>query len=125
MQKTLSLLRKRYDLKITAINLIGVSLGALQGAYLSVIDDDGGKIGIAKYLLVNPPVDLFYAVRKLDEWNALRDKFDNDKSQAIVAKAIAIVNRSPTREAITPRSLKDWLENSPVSPPKNCNSWLR
>ena len=40
MQKTLSLLRKRYDLKITAINLIGVSLGALQGAYLSVIDDD-------------------------------------------------------------------------------------
>ena len=91
MQKTLSLLRKRYDLKITAINLIGVSLGALQGAYLSVIDDDGGKIGIAKYLLVNPPVDLFYAVRKLDEWNALRNKFDNDKSQEIVAKAIAIV----------------------------------
>lgn len=91
MQNTLALVRERYDLKITAINLIGASLGALQGAYLSVIDQDERKIGIAKYLLVNPPVDLFYAVRKLDEWNRLRNKFDQDKSQAIVAKAIAIV----------------------------------
>lgn len=91
MQKTLLIVRERYDLKITAINLIGVSLGALQGAYLSVIDDDERKIGIAKYLLVNPPVDLFYAVRKLDGWNRLRNKFGKDKSQEIVAKAIAIV----------------------------------
>jgi hypothetical protein len=91
MQKSLTTLRERYELKITAISFMGVSLGALQGAYLSVIDGDERKIGIAKYLLVNPPVDLFYAVRKLDEWNALRNKFGRDKSQAIVAKAIAIV----------------------------------
>lgn len=91
MQKSLATLRERYDLKITTINFMGVSLGALQGAYLSIIDDDERKIGIAKYLLVNPPVDLFYAVKKLDEWNALRNKLGGDKSQAIVAKAIAIV----------------------------------
>jgi hypothetical protein len=91
MQKSLATLRERYDLTITGISFMGVSLGALQGAYLSVVDDDERKIGIAKYLLVNPPVDLFYAVRKLDEWNALQDKFGRDKSQAIVAKAIAIV----------------------------------
>jgi hypothetical protein len=91
MQKSLTTLRERYELKITAISFMGVSLGALQGAYLSVIDDDERKIGIAKYLLVNPPVDLFYAVRKLDEWNALRNELGRDKSQAIVAKAIAIV----------------------------------
>jgi hypothetical protein len=91
MQKALATLRERYDLKITAISFMGVSLGALQGAYLSVVDDDERKIGVAKYLLVNPPVDLFYAVRKLDEWNALQNKFGRDKSQAIVAKAVAIV----------------------------------
>jgi hypothetical protein len=28
-------------------------LGALEGAYLSVIDADEGKIGIANYLLIN------------------------------------------------------------------------
>jgi hypothetical protein len=91
MQKCLATLRERYDLKITAISFMGVSLGALQGAYLSVVDDDERKIGIAKFLLVNPPVDLFYAVRKLDEWNALQNKFGRDKAQAIVAKAVAIV----------------------------------
>ena len=91
MQKSLATLRERYDLKITEISFMGVSLGALQGAYLSVVDDDERKIGITKYLLVNPPVDLFYAVKKLDEWNALQKKFGREKSQAIVAKAVAIV----------------------------------
>jgi hypothetical protein len=91
MQKSLSTLRDRYNVKITAINYMGVSLGALEGAYLSVIDADERKIGIGKFLLVNPPVDLSYAVRKLDEWNALQNKFGRDKSQALVAKAIAIV----------------------------------
>ncbi len=91
MQKTLTVLRDRYDVKTTTINFMAVSLGALEGAYLSVIDADEGKIGIAKYLLVNPPVDLAYAVRKIDEWNALAGKFGRNKSRQIVAKAIAIV----------------------------------
>jgi pimeloyl-ACP methyl ester carboxylesterase len=91
MQKSLPVLRGRYSLKITGVNFVGVSLGALEGAYLSVIDADERKIGIGKYLLVNPPVDLSYAVKKLDEWNSLQDKFGKDKSKEIVAKAVAIV----------------------------------
>ena len=91
MQKCLSTLRNRYDVKITAINFIGVSLGALEGAHLSVIDADARKIDIEKYLLVNPPVDLSYARKKLDEWGALRKKFGREKSEEIVAKAVAIV----------------------------------
>jgi len=59
--------------------------------YLSVIDTDERKIGIAKYLLVNPPVDLSDALKKLDEWDALQEKFGTDKSKDIVAKAVAIV----------------------------------
>src|SRR5262249_59253963 len=54
MQKTLTTLRDRYDVKPTAIHFLGVSLGALEGAYLSVIDAEEGKIGIANYLLINP-----------------------------------------------------------------------
>jgi len=47
---------------------------------------------MAKYLLVNPPVDLAYALKKLDEWNALEGKFGQDKSQELVSKALAIVD---------------------------------
>jgi hypothetical protein len=91
MQKTLTMLKARYDVKATSINFIGASLGALQGAYLSVIDADEGKIGVDKYLLINPPVDVAYAVNKIDEWSALKGKFGREKSQEIVSKALAIV----------------------------------
>jgi len=92
MQRTLEMLKDRYDLRITKIDFMGLSLGGLEGAFLSVIEADEKKIGIEKYLLVNPPIDLAYAVNKLDEWTALGNKFGRDKSQEIVSKAIAIVD---------------------------------
>ena len=92
MQKTLTTLRDRYDVKPTAIGFLGVSLGALEGAYLSVIDADEGKIGIAKYLLVNPPIDLHYALKKTDEWSRLAQKFGPERSRELVSKGLAIVD---------------------------------
>jgi hypothetical protein len=91
MQKSLSTLRDRHNIDITRINFMGVSLGALEGAYLSVIDAEERKIGIEKYLLVNPPLDLSYALKKVDAWDALQEKFGTAKSNDIVAKAVAIV----------------------------------
>jgi hypothetical protein len=92
MQKTLTTLRDRYDVKPTVIRFLGVSLGALEGAYLSVIDRDEGKIGIANYLLINPPVDLHYSLKKIDEWNRLAKKFGPEISHELVSKALAIVD---------------------------------
>jgi predicted alpha/beta-fold hydrolase len=92
MQKTLKLLRDRHSVRTTAIHFMGVSLGALEGAHLSVIDADEGKIGIAKYLLVNPPVDLAYAVSKIDEWKALDRKLGKEKSLQIISNALAIID---------------------------------
>lgn len=91
MQKTLATLRDRFSIKPASINLLAVSLGALQGAYLSVLDADEKKIGIAKFLLINPPVDLAYGVKKIDEWNNLASKFGRDKARQTVSKALAIV----------------------------------
>src|SRR4030095_8491782 len=92
MQKTLKLLRDRHNVRTTAINFLGFSLGALEGAHLSVIDADEGKIGIAKYLLVNPPVDLAYAVSKIDEWKTLDRKLGKEKSLQVISNALAIID---------------------------------
>jgi len=92
MQKTQTTLRSRHNVKTMSINFLAVSLGALEGAYLSVIDADERKIGIDRYLLVNPPVDLAYAVKKIDEWSALKRKFGREKSQEIVSQALAVVD---------------------------------
>ena len=91
MQKALAASRARYDIRATSINFIGVSLGALEGAYLSVIDAEEKKIGIDKYLLFNPPIDLTYSVKKIDEWSALKETFGQERSQLITSKALAIV----------------------------------
>lgn len=83
MQKTLSILRERYDLKPTEIRFLGVSLGALEGAYLSLIDADEAKIGIANYLLINPPVDLYDALKKIEEWSKLAKVFGAAASEEL------------------------------------------
>jgi pimeloyl-ACP methyl ester carboxylesterase len=90
MQKTLEVLKTRSRLRITRIDFMGVSLGALEGAYISVLDAKEGKLGIEKYLLANPPADLTFAVKKLDEMDALREKFGRAKSEGLMLKAMAV-----------------------------------
>jgi hypothetical protein len=44
MQRTLSALRTRYGVKVTDVNFMGASLGALEGAYLSLIEREERKM---------------------------------------------------------------------------------
>jgi len=91
MQRILAELRTRFAVATTRIDFLGASLGALEGAYLSVIDAEEGRIGIGKYLLINPPIDLEYALARVDDWHALAAKVGKERAKAIVAKALDIV----------------------------------
>jgi pimeloyl-ACP methyl ester carboxylesterase len=90
MQKTLGILKTRYGVRITRVDFMGVSLGALEGAYLSVRDAKERKIGVGTYLLCNPPSDLTYAVKTLNDMNALQERFGRAKSEGIMLKALAL-----------------------------------
>jgi len=96
MLKTLGILQSRYHLQITGTYFMGASLGALEGAYLSVIDADQGKIGIARFLLVNPPLDVSRAIKTLDEWVALQNKLGPDQATALSGKALSIIEAAST-----------------------------
>src|SRR5258705_46469 len=102
MQETLTLLRMRYHVATTGIGFLGASLGALDGAYLSVIDAQERKLGIDTYLLLNPPLELTYALERVDEWNARGVKFGRDGSKALVARALAIVDAFSTESRDDP-----------------------
>ncbi len=102
MQRTLTVLKTRYEVKPTRIALMGASLGALEGAYLSVIDAEKQQIGIDTYLLVNPPLDLNFALKTVDEWNALAAKFGRDGSRRLVGRALAIVDAFSTEDRDDP-----------------------
>jgi len=92
MQRTLQILEGRHGVKVASVHFMGASLGALEGAYLSVIDAEQKKIGIERFLLLNPPLDLPYAVERLDQWAALQEKFGPEKSAALRGRALAIVD---------------------------------
>ena len=92
MQRTLRIITGRYGVKVTGTHFMGASLGALEGAYLSVLDGEQNKIGIERFLLVNPPLDLPYAVTRLDQWAALQEKFSRERADALRGRALAIVD---------------------------------
>jgi hypothetical protein len=52
-------------IEVTAYYLTGYSLGGLESAFLSKLDDEEGKIGFKKVLLINPPVNLYTSVSNL------------------------------------------------------------
>jgi hypothetical protein len=93
MQKTLTVLRHDHGVQVTGVDFLGLSLGALEGAYVSVIDADEGKIGIRRYLLANPPIDLSYALERLNAWEALASALGAARARRLRARAYTLVDR--------------------------------
>jgi pimeloyl-ACP methyl ester carboxylesterase len=54
----------------SSVGLVGVSLGALEGAYVGQLDARENKLGFSRTLLINPPIDPLYSIGVLDAMNA-------------------------------------------------------
>jgi predicted alpha/beta-fold hydrolase len=65
IQRALEVIGPRIE--ITDYYLTGYSLGGLNAAFLSQLDDRVGAIGFSKVLLINPPVNLVTSVTNLTE----------------------------------------------------------
>lgn len=102
MQRTMTVLETCYGVKPTRITFMGASLGALEGAYLSLLDAEQQKIGIDTYLLVNPPLDLNYALKTVDEWNALSAKFGPEGTTRLVGEGLALIDAFSTEDGNDP-----------------------
>lgn len=66
MQKGLAKLQKKAGLRYTKVGLLGVSLGALEAAYLSELDARERKLDFQRVLMINPPVDPLFGIHALD-----------------------------------------------------------
>jgi hypothetical protein len=58
---------KHSDLQVTSYNLTGYSLGALNAAFVSQIDERKHSFNFKRVLMLNPPVDLLTSVGNLDK----------------------------------------------------------
>lgn len=56
----------RDEVEVSDFYLTGYSLGATQSAFVSKLDDEQGKFKFRKVMLINPAVNLYQSVNKLD-----------------------------------------------------------
>ena len=59
-------LQRKAGLEYSSVGLVGVSLGALEAAYLSELDSREKKLNFQRVLLINPPVDPLFGIHALD-----------------------------------------------------------
>src|SRR5262249_44452131 len=90
LQRVLPVLQSRQHVKATRITFLGLSLGALEGAYLALLDAEQKKIGVERYVLVNPPLDVYSVLKQLDEWDQLKEKLGPARAQELGARATDI-----------------------------------
>lgn len=54
--------------EISSFVVAGYSLGGLHSAFLTKLDEKEKKIGFSKALMINPPVNLFNSIKRLDRY---------------------------------------------------------
>jgi ABC-type transporter lipoprotein component MlaA/predicted alpha/beta-fold hydrolase len=61
--------------------MIGYSLGALHSLFIANMETSKNTLGIDRYVAINPPVNLLYGMKQLDEYYATRFKWGDDSQE--------------------------------------------
>lgn len=91
-------LEDKYDTKLGKKVLMGTSFGALATLFMGDFEEHHNKtLGIEKYISVNPPVELVYALKALDknndEWNKNPDNLKH-RTAVTAAKILDLVKKN-------------------------------
>ena len=68
LYRVMTMIRERVAQRreITSTHLTGYSLGAWNAAFVALLDEQERKIGLDKTLLINPPLNLYSSISRLD-----------------------------------------------------------
>lgn len=80
--------RKRTGFQLKKIALLGVSMGALQTAYLSEIDSREKRLDFQKVLMINPPVNPLSSAAAIDGLAAKGDSISLDARKKLPEKVV-------------------------------------
>jgi len=122
MKLTLAAAAKNHGIEVTRIGAVGFSMGALQLAWVSEVDRIEGSLGIERFLLVNPPVELEYAVARIDDLAKAGDRFSREERERILAYAFGFGIEQLQRDINDPAYFEGLDERFRV--PEDGRKWL-
>lgn len=82
----LNQLQGKYACRFNKKILVGNSFGALTELFVAAQEESDNTLGISKYIAINPPIEIFYALKKLDKFS---QEWKNDPSDIKLRAAIA------------------------------------
>lgn len=80
--------RKKTGFDFNRVGLLGVSMGALEVAYLSELDSREQKLNFSPTLLINPPVDPIFSGGAIDALGAEGDQLSGGQRKELQEKVI-------------------------------------
>ncbi len=108
LQRVLHDVNNRYHPQIGKIGMLGISDGALYTAYISEMESEKRQIGIDTYLLVNPPVDLFEAARKIDRMADIGKEYGPKHRAYLEAYSFGVLAEALRHDINDPDYFADW-----------------
>lgn len=65
--------------------IVGSSFGALTTLFVAQQEEKGNSLNISKYIVINPPIEIFYALKQLDKYcEDWKNSYDDIKVRAAV-----------------------------------------
>ena len=96
--KILKTLEDKYNCKFGEKVLIGTSFGALETLFLADKEYKNNTLGITKFISINPPIELLYAMRQVDKNNEEWQKNPDNLKERVAITAAKILQLLDEKE---------------------------
>lgn len=106
---------KENNISFGSTALLGISMGALQAAFLSTLDQKEQRIGFKKTLLINPPVNIFYGIDRLDSFFSERKDLSKEERKSLNTKTTTFFGKSLLRDMKEPDYFLKLSEQLPLN----------
>ena len=93
LHKITSQIQNKYKERVTGNALIGYSLGALHTLFIAKLDTKYKLVNFNRFLAINPPVNLMYALRTLDDFFSVSKSWSPQKRKQKRMKAGSIYKK--------------------------------
>ena len=96
--KIISKLQDKYDCQFGNKIVIGTSFGAIATLFLADKEYKNNTLNITKFISINPPVELLYAMKQIDKNTAEWNKNPGDLKHRVAVTAAKILQISQTKD---------------------------